>query len=225
MTADTDMTAPLSNASCDPASAAEGEVERALKYADNLALAHARMPNSSEVSLHVMNLAKALTAAREKANESERRVKALEAPIPMILFCPSCGEQHIDDPDERTPDWTNPPHRSHLCHGCGHIWRPADVATVGVREIATKGKADSAPASPKACADAAEARVKAMREASNALADALRGAEAAVQAAFAQADAEFRHHDKIASRHDATIRAWRDKRDAALASAQEAPAS
>src|SRR5574340_600312 len=24
--------------------------------------------------------------------------------------------------------WDNPPHRSHLCHGCGHIWRPADVA-------------------------------------------------------------------------------------------------
>lgn len=72
-------------------------------------------------------------------------------PIPMLLYCPKCGEQHIDEPDERTPGWTNPPHRSHLCHACGCIWRPADVATVGVRHITTLGKADTwaaAPASP-----------------------------------------------------------------------------
>jgi hypothetical protein len=64
-------------------------------------------------------------------------------PLPMLLFCPRCHLQHIDEPDERTPDWTNPPHRSHLCHGCGCIWRPADVATVGVAAIETKGKADN----------------------------------------------------------------------------------
>lgn len=34
-------------------------------------------------------------------------------------------------------------HRSHLCHGCGHIWRPADVPTNGVAAVKTKGKADS----------------------------------------------------------------------------------
>ena len=65
------------------------------------------------------------------------------APIPMLLYCPNCGQQHIDEPDERTPDWTNPPHRSHLCHDCGCIWRPADVPTNGVGAIATKGKADT----------------------------------------------------------------------------------
>ena len=74
-------------------------------------------------------------------------------PIPMILHCPACGLQHIDkaDPDDHAhaaPDgsesrWTNPPHRSHLCHGCGHIWRPADVCTVGVERIETKGRNDS----------------------------------------------------------------------------------
>lgn len=68
------------------------------------------------------------------------------APIPMILHCPQCHVQHIDEPDERTADWTNPPHRSHLCHGCGHIWRPADVPTEGVRAIQTKGSNDSLPA-------------------------------------------------------------------------------
>lgn len=74
-------------------------------------------------------------------------------PIPMVLHCPECGLQHIDAPEwafgsdkvfaaDEKP-WTNPPHRSHLCAGCGHIWRPADVATVGVHSIQTSGKADS----------------------------------------------------------------------------------
>lgn len=62
-----------------------------------------------------------------------------DTPIPMILFCPACGVQHIDKPEG---DWTNPPHRSHLCHYCGHIWRPADVATTGVKDIATRGEHD-----------------------------------------------------------------------------------
>lgn len=64
-------------------------------------------------------------------------------PIPMLLFCPKCGSQHIDEPDERTSEWDNPPHRSHLCHACGCIWRPADVATVGVVRISSAGKADT----------------------------------------------------------------------------------
>lgn len=73
---------------------------------------------------------------------------AQPAPIDMVLHCPACGKQHIDAPDERTPDWKNEPHRSHLCHGCGHIWRPADVPTNGVAAVRTKGKADSPLAQP-----------------------------------------------------------------------------
>lgn len=80
------------------------------------------------------------------------------APIPMILFCPMCGMQHIDapEPNNNHPDespecapsrWQNPPHRSHLCHECGCIWRPADVATVGVEKIQTRGKDDTWPKS------------------------------------------------------------------------------
>lgn len=49
--------------------------------------------------------------------------------------------------------WLNPPHRSHYCRpedgGCGHIWRPADVATNGVRAVQTRGANDS-PATDKA---------------------------------------------------------------------------
>ncbi len=67
-------------------------------------------------------------------------------PIPTILYCPECGLQHIDGAENNlTGDaaWTNPPHRSHLCHGCGHIWRPADVPTNGVAQIETRGLKDS----------------------------------------------------------------------------------
>lgn len=65
------------------------------------------------------------------------------SPIDMVLHCPACHVQHIDAPDERTPDWKNEPHKSHLCHGCGHIWRPADVPTNGVASIKTEGKNNS----------------------------------------------------------------------------------
>lgn len=97
------------------------------------------------------------------------------SPIDMVLHCPNCGEQHIDAPSPDIPGsvmrngkwvdvpcvikandpnaWTNPPHRSHLCHGCGHIWRPADVATNGVVEINTKGKRDSPLVSPNRTAE------------------------------------------------------------------------
>jgi len=61
-------------------------------------------------------------------------------PIDMILFCPMCGVQHIDAPEG---EWTNPPHKSHLCHECGCIWRPADVCTNGVASILTRGERDN----------------------------------------------------------------------------------
>lgn len=68
-----------------------------------------------------------------------------QEPIPMVLHCQKCGTQHIDAPEE-SAGWANPPHRSHLCHACGHIWRPADVPTTGVAAIQTRGKNDSPPA-------------------------------------------------------------------------------
>ena len=79
---------------------------------------------------------------------------ALPAPIDMVLHCPACRLQHIDAPEPSQlmhidkneaceTWWSNPPHRSHLCHGCGHIWRPADVPTSGVVAVKTAGKADS----------------------------------------------------------------------------------
>jgi hypothetical protein len=85
-------------------------------------------------------------------------------PVDILLYCPVCGGQHVDaqklcsvhdchlygkcyaeangDP-EQCDRWDNPPHKSHLCHFCGHIWRPADAPTNGVAEIKTAGKNDS----------------------------------------------------------------------------------
>lgn len=62
--------------------------------------------------------------------------------VNMVLHCPVCGTQHIDEPHG---EWTNPPHRSHLCATCGTVWRPADVPTNGVRAVETCGAADTWP--------------------------------------------------------------------------------
>lgn len=81
----------------------------------------------------------------------------LSVPVDMVLHCPACGVQHVDAPEYETDPsmlaagithkafdgWTNPPHRSHLCHACNHIWRPADVPTNGVAAVKTRGSADN----------------------------------------------------------------------------------
>lgn len=65
----------------------------------------------------------------------ERRVAELtfEAsvgalPIPMLLWCPKCGERHID-----RGEFATKVHHSHSCQGCGLTWRPAIGPTVGVQ--------------------------------------------------------------------------------------------
>ena len=97
-------------------------------------------------------------AMRAVAIEAAGRVQQAE-PVDVVLFCPSCGKQHVDKPEGQfypghTANesvaqnnafglWDNPPHRSHLCHVCGCVWRPADVPTNGVEAVKTKGKADT----------------------------------------------------------------------------------
>lgn len=48
--------------------------------------------------------------------------------IPMLLWCPECGERHID-----AGEFSIRPHHTHACQTCGHVWRPAIVETVGVQ--------------------------------------------------------------------------------------------
>ena len=49
-------------------------------------------------------------------------------PVPMILTCPTCNARHID-----SGTFVTKPHHTHACQGCGMVWRPALVATIGVR--------------------------------------------------------------------------------------------
>lgn len=54
--------------------------------------------------------------------------KPEQDPIPMLLWCPVCGTRHVDAGEFATRS-----HRDHSCQACGLTWRPAKVATVGVR--------------------------------------------------------------------------------------------
>ena len=63
-------------------------------------------------------------------------------PLDQIIYCPVCHTQHIDEPDAAS-GWTNPPHTSHLCHGCGIVFRLSDVPTNGVLNIKTRGSRDT----------------------------------------------------------------------------------
>ena len=71
----------------------------------------------------------------------DKAIEQMQRPIPMILYCPECGEKHVDKA-EPEKDWLDPPHRSHLCSSCKFVWRPCDLSTTGVESIETRGAAD-----------------------------------------------------------------------------------
>lgn len=51
-----------------------------------------------------------------------------DAQVPLELKCPKCDMIHVDQ-----DEWaTTRLHRTHLCHGCGNLWRPYATTTVGV---------------------------------------------------------------------------------------------
>lgn len=52
----------------------------------------------------------------------------VEQAVPMLLWCPSCGERHID-----AGAFATKPHHTHACQTCGMTWRPAIIPTVGVQ--------------------------------------------------------------------------------------------
>lgn len=53
------------------------------------------------------------------------------SPVPMLLACSVCDAKHVDE-----GEWATRPHRTHLCHACGALFRPALVPTVGVAALA-----------------------------------------------------------------------------------------
>lgn len=48
--------------------------------------------------------------------------------IDMLLWCPECGERHIDE-----GRFSSHRHHTHACQGCGMVWRPAVEYTRGVQ--------------------------------------------------------------------------------------------
>lgn len=84
----------------------------------------------------------AAVAERDHLRAENRDLRERDtAPVPLLLYCPRCAVQHVDAPQPEK-GWTNPPHRSHECQACGYVWRPADVATIGVARIDTRGQRD-----------------------------------------------------------------------------------
>ncbi|MDQ0035882.1 hypothetical protein J2W30_003655 [Variovorax boronicumulans] len=118
----------------------------------------------AEMSNRARKMIRESLAATQPSAAPAESLALEQEPIDMVLHCPKCNLQHVDASDAtecawpqcscadqvdrgciaQDVSWTNPPHRSHLCHGCGHIWRPADVPTNGVQAVKTTGKADSA---------------------------------------------------------------------------------
>ncbi|PNE59848.1 hypothetical protein A8H39_01495 [Paraburkholderia fungorum] len=120
---------------------------------------HALIDVAAQRALTAAEVSKAGGVVRAYVMLGRPAADADARPIPMLLFCPKCGAQHVDAPEHNADphstreadesvesnvqEWTNPPHRSHLCHACGTVWRPADVATTGVSNIDTHGNADN----------------------------------------------------------------------------------
>ena len=76
-------------------------------------------------------------------------VMTIAPAVPMILHCPKCSEKHVD----RGVFGTTHVHRTHLCTGCGHIWKPFNYATVGVEDVAVYKLAGSGGTIGGAAAD------------------------------------------------------------------------
>lgn len=62
--------------------------------------------------------------------------KGIDLPIRAALLCPECKAEHVDAPEPEN-GWTNPPHKKHLCHECGHLWTPYPFPTYGVASTET----------------------------------------------------------------------------------------
>lgn len=74
-------------------------------------------------------------------NLARSSLTASPDPVPMLLWCPECGERHVD-----RDEFATKPHHTHSCQHCGHTWRPAVVQTVGVQFL--PGFRDEPLASP-----------------------------------------------------------------------------
>jgi hypothetical protein len=83
-------------------------------------------------------LLRALAQALNERADREERIGEHPVSADAILFCPSCGLQHLD-----IGEYATLAHRKHLCSdtphgvgtGCGHQWQPSNYCTRGVHEL------------------------------------------------------------------------------------------
>jgi hypothetical protein len=65
--------------------------------------------------------------AKEEGKDGPDQRVPIELPIPMVLHCPDCKTQHVDE-----DEWKTKVHRTHLCANCKKEWQPSLCPTVGV---------------------------------------------------------------------------------------------
>ncbi len=91
-----------------------------------------------------------LARALAEAEKLLSATAAPAAPVRVHTWCPKCDLKHIDALDEATGiDWATRPHKTHLCLGCGHLWKPHDYATVGVAAPAAETEATAEALTPE----------------------------------------------------------------------------
>jgi hypothetical protein len=170
------------------------------------------------------NFVKTLRSIDKEIAALRDRAERAEAPVDAVLWCPQCFEQHIDEAApgicetcgsdqqgctcEVFTQWLNPPHKSHRCGNCNHVWRPAEKATNGVRSLKSKGERDGDPqpepvATLRDRAERAEVEAKRYKE-----------LESAMHTEFKKVCKDRRQLEKAVEEKDALL----DKQRDALAS-------
>lgn len=98
------------------------------------------------------SLRQMIEGINEKYRQEGYRL-ALNTPLDMLLWCPRCFEQHVDESNPFVCEtcglygenecicdvfnpWLNPPHKTHRCNFCNHTWKPSIRPTNGVIELA-----------------------------------------------------------------------------------------
>ena len=99
-----------------------------------LAMVTSHYPPSAEADRHkwVGNVRLSAEALADEMGYP-RKGAAQDEVIPIVLTCPLCRQQHVDE-----GEWETRAHWAHKCvpgpfgNGCGHEWRPSNHPTRGV---------------------------------------------------------------------------------------------
>lgn len=73
-------------------------------------------------------LARQVDQQRGQILAYEREGLEAQKPVPMLLWCPECGQRHVDRGKA-----ADDAHHTHACQACGHVWKPAKIRTIGVQ--------------------------------------------------------------------------------------------